>query len=219
MGQRGIWLNGVRVRMGVLALPLALAAGCSTGPPSGSLADRIQSSPEKEALEKAGANVGRTFWVQDTTILDAVRVCTQSVRPADRCSYEHGKLMVLDAVDGTVAGPYITRWYGQVLTFEPAPFYYVATEDGSKGYAEASELERRGTTVDPAITAANTVAECKRRGDPRTGMSAAQVIATCWGNRSHRASSCAPFALVEFRSRDTCSKAPKSSARGGALIF
>jgi hypothetical protein len=165
MGKRLIGLNRVCARMGVLALPLALATSCSTGAPSGSLADRIQSSPEREALEKASANVGRTFWVEGPTILDSVRVCTQSVRPADRCTDEHGKLIVLDAVDGKV----------------PAPFYYVATEGGSKGYVEASELEKHGTMVDPAITAANSEADCKRRGDPRPGMSAAQVISTCWG--------------------------------------
>jgi hypothetical protein len=33
------------------------------------------------------------------------------------------------------------------------------------------------TDVDPMQTAA----ECTRRGNPRVGMSAKQVVATCWG--------------------------------------
>jgi hypothetical protein len=56
--------------------------------------------------------------------------------------------------------------------------YHVKLEDGRTGYIEAFGLI---TDVDPA----QAVAECKRRGDPRVGMLAKQVVATCWGKPDH----------------------------------
>ena len=52
--------------------------------------------------------------------------------------------------------------------------YHVKLEDGRTGYIEAFGLIRFATDVDPMQAAA----ECKRRGDPRVGMSAKQLVAT-----------------------------------------
>ena len=45
----------------------------------------------------------------------------------------------------------------------------------------AADLQMYATDIDPAVAAA----ECKRRGDPRVGMTAKQVRATCWGDPDH----------------------------------
>lgn len=58
------------------------------------------------------------------------------------------------------------------------PYYHVKLSDGRTGYVMALELKIGTTDVDPTIAAA----ECKRRGQPRIGMSAKQVRATCWGD-------------------------------------
>ncbi len=57
------------------------------------------------------------------------------------------------------------------------PYYHVKLSDGRAGYIMALELKIGTTDIDPAIAAA----ECKRRGEPRVGMTANQVQATCWG--------------------------------------
>jgi hypothetical protein len=61
------------------------------------------------------------------------------------------------------------------------PFYHVTLDDGRTGYIGTSDLTAHGTDTDPVKAAA----ECKRRGDPRIGMTAQQVEATCWGKPNH----------------------------------
>jgi hypothetical protein len=60
-------------------------------------------------------------------------------------------------------------------------YYHVTLEDGRTGYIAALDLLRFATDVDPKQAAA----ECKRRGEPRVGMTAKQVEATCWGKPDH----------------------------------
>ena len=60
-------------------------------------------------------------------------------------------------------------------------YYRVTLDDGRTGYIETSHLMTSGTDIDPVKAAA----ECKRRGDPRIGMTAKQVEATCWGKPDH----------------------------------
>ena len=57
------------------------------------------------------------------------------------------------------------------------PYYHLKLEDGGTGSVRAYEVVHLPTDVDPMQTAA----ECTRRGNPRVGMSAKQVVATCWG--------------------------------------
>ena len=47
--------------------------------------------------------------------------------------------------------------------------------------ADAFILVTFATDIDQAQAAA----ECKRRGEPRVGMTANQVVATCWGKPDH----------------------------------
>ena len=59
--------------------------------------------------------------------------------------------------------------------------YHVTLDDGRTGYIVTYELLRMRTDTDPEKAAA----DCKRRGDPRIGMTAKQVEATCWGKPDH----------------------------------
>jgi hypothetical protein len=61
------------------------------------------------------------------------------------------------------------------------PYYHAKLTDGRSGYFPASDLQLTLTDVDLEKAAA----ECKRRGNPRVGMSVKQVIATCWGKPDH----------------------------------
>jgi hypothetical protein len=62
-----------------------------------------------------------------------------------------------------------------------APYYHVRLADGRTGYVDAFSFVSNTTAIDLEKAAA----ECKRRGGPRVGMSAKQVVATCWGEPSH----------------------------------
>ena len=57
------------------------------------------------------------------------------------------------------------------------PYFHIVLDDGRSGFADAVIFSGMTTAVDPAVTAA----ECKKKGDPKLGMNAAQVAATCWG--------------------------------------
>jgi hypothetical protein len=175
------------LRAFAVAAPIAITAGCTAHAPADSLSERIQSSPNREALQAASANVGRTFWLKEDSFL-SFSVCSQPVyieaadniltelaRPS--CTSVRNRLTVLDVTDGKVSASSST---GRI-TVQDAVFYQVSLENGQKGYVKASDLEERGTTVDPAISAAKAAADCKRRGDPRIGMTVEHVIATCWG--------------------------------------
>jgi hypothetical protein len=57
------------------------------------------------------------------------------------------------------------------------PYFHVRLADGRTGYIEVTNFIALTTDIDLEKAAA----ECKRRGEPRIGMSAKQVLATCWG--------------------------------------
>lgn len=61
------------------------------------------------------------------------------------------------------------------------PYFHIVLDDGRSGFADAVLFPNFTKTVDPVVTAA----ECKKKGDPKLGMNAAQVKATCWGPPSY----------------------------------
>jgi hypothetical protein len=61
------------------------------------------------------------------------------------------------------------------------PYYHVKLADGRTGYVNASTFAVETTEADLEKVAA----ECKRQGEPRVGMTAKQVAATCWGKPDH----------------------------------
>lgn len=56
-------------------------------------------------------------------------------------------------------------------------YFHVIMDDGRSGFVDGTLLPIGTTTVDPKVAAA----ECKKKGEPKLGMNAAQVSATCWG--------------------------------------
>jgi hypothetical protein len=144
----------VKTRLCFCLIALAAMTGCATrtAPPV---------DFEKEFLQQKGAyepNIGKTYWLRRVASL-----CPASTTNIVDCTsiFPPTKLQP----DGIERG----------ITSDA--YYHVKLEDGRTGYVSAFELLASATDVDPAQAAA----ECKRRGDPRVGMSAKQVRATCWG--------------------------------------
>jgi hypothetical protein len=57
------------------------------------------------------------------------------------------------------------------------PYFHVAVDDGRSGFVDAVILSNATTATNPVAAAA----ECKKNGNPKLGMTAAQVKASCWG--------------------------------------
>lgn len=57
------------------------------------------------------------------------------------------------------------------------PYYHVKLADGRAGYVDASTFKWQTTGMDLE----KAEADCRRRGEPRVGMSRKQVEETCWG--------------------------------------
>ena len=109
---------------------------------------------------------GQTRWIAGLSSL-GVKVCDRVGNPLDsKCDFiSNGKFVVGDA------SVYITG----------SPYYRADFSDGRIGYITEADLKYQTTTKDPALAAA----ECKKRGDPKIGMSSDRVIATCWGKPLH----------------------------------
>lgn len=132
---------------------LALLTGCATRPPPVDF--------EKEFLDekaKYEPNVGKTYW-----LLGIRSLCPTSTTNIIDCPMiPEGTKLRTDGIERGVTS---------------TAYYHVTLEDGRTGYIEAFGFLRFATDVDPAQAAA----DCKRQGDPRLGMTAKQVLATCWG--------------------------------------
>ncbi len=132
----------------------ALVSACASGPTQ-------QKIKYPADYERASADIGKTFWVQpDSFLWLSLCEAPREISLDTKCNYAKGKFTVQ-----SVEQPNIKT------------FYRVTFEDGRSGYIGALEKELQSTNKDPAIAAA----ECKRRGNPRIGMTHQQVIATCWG--------------------------------------
>jgi len=146
----------LKTRLLSCVVALAMLASCAKKP----VVD-IQTTENEMFLREKGQyepSIGKDYWIKLLTFLcptpkKASTDCVTIVAPT--------KLQV----DGLEQGAYGT------------PYYHVRLSDGRSGYIMAADLKMYATDIDPAVTAA----DCKRRGDPRVGMTAKQVRATCWG--------------------------------------
>ena len=140
-----------RLCFGLIAL--AVMAGCVKRPPPVDF--------EKEFLEekaKYEPNIGKTYWLLGSRFLCP----TSTTNVIDCTSIPPSTKLQTDGIQRGITSN---------------AYYHVTLEDGRTGYIGAFELLRFATDVDPAQAAA----DCKRRGDPRIGMTARQVVPTCWG--------------------------------------
>jgi hypothetical protein len=147
----------LRIRLIFSIIALGLMMGCAARP--------HLSNDEKTFLEKKAKyepNIGKTYWLRTNTYL-----CP---RPAAN---------ILDCTSIPVGTKLQTDGIERGITSDPE--YHVKLEDGRAGYIDALQLVTFATDVDPMQTAA----ECIRRGEPRIGMTAKQVEATCWGKPDH----------------------------------
>jgi hypothetical protein len=138
-------------------IALAVIAGCVKRPPAVDF--------EKEFLEekaKYEPNIGKTYWLLGSRFLCP----TPTTNVIDCTSIPPGTKLQTDGIERGVTSN---------------AYYHVRLEDGRTGYLAVLDLVRFATDVDPVQAAA----DCKRRGEPRLGMSAKQVEATCWGKPDH----------------------------------
>jgi hypothetical protein len=125
-----------------------------------------QPAPTVESeMVKYSANVGKEFWVTER-----ITFCKGS--SGTNCLHVGAGTHL--KIDGLVSNQFPDK----PSLFDP--YYHATLESGYAGYFSVDFLPYM-TDVNPAAAAT----ECKRRGDPHVGMSAAQVVATCWGKPNH----------------------------------
>ncbi len=150
-----------------LAALVGACGSAQTGPqaPGLTVDQQIASSENSEALKRAGNNIGKSYWIET-----ALAICEQPVaNPGSdgRPCYIEGRGTKV-TIDDVASDKYLP---GQIA------YYHLKLANGRSGYVLESALEAAATDKDPVVAAA----ECKRRGNPRIGMTAKQVVATCWG--------------------------------------
>jgi hypothetical protein len=149
----------------VAVVALSGLAGCT------SAAERAAAKFMSEK-PKYEPDVGKEYWVSDRILL-----CNgPAILPNDCTSLSaNTHLKIDDVVEGYI------KANGAIIYYDDNAYYHVVLDDGRTGYADALVFRSEVTDIDPAFAAA----ECKRRGEPRLGMSVNQVEATCWGMPDH----------------------------------
>ena len=136
-------------------------AGCSTAPNVDMTP--VASSP-LPSMQKYNGYIGKDYWVTG----NAFQLCEHPT--SLHCQFLNQRTHL--KVDGLV--PNHSEAAG---TSVDDPYFHVVVDDGRSGFVSAIMWPLGVASVDPAMAAA----ECKRKGDPKIGMNAAQVAATCWG--------------------------------------
>lgn len=137
-------------------------AACSTAPKVDFTP--VTSSP-LPGMQKYNSYIGKDYWVSSNSfqLCEAPTSlhCLEFLRPGT-----HLKVDGIVPNHSEIAGTPVDE-----------PYFHIVMDDGRSGFADAVLLPTATTTVDPIVAAA----KCKKKGDPKPGMNAAQVAATCWG--------------------------------------
>jgi len=153
-------------------LPLLALALAGCGSAQEQLQLQHQTNLQTYTQEKARyeRNVGKVYWVAG-----ALRFCPVPSLINTKCQVLGDGHLKIDGIE-------------QGITETPAGnlparerYYRVTLHDGRTGYILTADLMAHGADIDPEMAAA----DCKRRGDPRVGMTAEQVESTCWGKPGH----------------------------------
>lgn len=120
---------------------------------------------------KYDVNVGKDYWARFSITLFG----KPTVSGSDYQSVPGGTHFKIDGV----VESYIPV-LDQKMLDKGHYFYRIVLDDGQTQYLGTEFLDG-ATDVNPVVAAA----ECKRRGNPRVGMTAKQVEATCWGKPDH----------------------------------
>jgi uncharacterized MAPEG superfamily protein len=132
----------LRTQFIISVIALVMTTGCARRPPAVDF--------EKEFLQekaKYEPNIGKSFWLVGSRSLCP----TTTTSIIDCTSIPPGTKLQLNGIERGI---------------NSNAYYYVTLEDGRTGYIFAFDLVAFITDVDPALA----VAECKRRGNPRVGM-------------------------------------------------
>jgi hypothetical protein len=139
-------------------------AGCSMAAAPQVDFTPVMSSP-LPSMQKYNGYIGEEYWVSS----DFFQLCEEPTGP--HCS-EFLKPGTHFKVDGLVPN------HSEVAgTSIDDPYFHVVMDDGRSSFVSAVMWPIGTTAVDPAVAAA----ECKMKGEPKLGMNAGQVAATCWG--------------------------------------
>jgi hypothetical protein len=151
---------------------IALAAMTSCTKSNSAISESVNTELFIRAKTIYESNVGKTFWLARGLLL-----CEKpTLTTATKCdAVEMNTRLELDGIEQGFDEENGVRHSNGMA------FYHIKLADGRAGYALTSSFDRSATTVDLEKAAA----ECKRRGEPRIGMSAKQVLATCWGKPEH----------------------------------
>jgi hypothetical protein len=146
----------------VVCITLCGLAGCAAAPKPD--LTPVTSSP-LPSMQKYNGYIGKDYWV----IVGVLQLCEV---PTNLHCLEFLQRGTHLKIDGLVPN------HSEVgSTSIDDPYFHVVLDDGRSGFVDGTLLSMGTTTVDPKAAAA----ECKKRGDPKLGMNAAQVAASCWG--------------------------------------
>jgi hypothetical protein len=147
---------------------LLLACVTLSGVTAGGAAPKVDLTPVTSSplpsMQKYNGYVGKDYWttleVQQCAGPSSLH-CLQFLKPGT-----HLKVDGLVPNHSEVAGTSIDD-----------PYFHIVMDDGRSGFISAVIFSSATTTLDPVAA----LAECKKKGGPKLGMTAVQVKASCWG--------------------------------------
>jgi hypothetical protein len=166
------------------AIMVAALAG-SLGACASALPDQSAREAPNPALTKASANVGKSLWVAPDDPL-GVELCQETTGglrgggDGSKCEFVKSGRFTVQAAEALPARTSGGR-QPEAAARPTGIVYKVAFDNGRTGYMAEADFAGRTAAKDPAVTAA----DCKRLGNPKIGMTVAQVVATCWGKPEH----------------------------------
>jgi hypothetical protein len=114
------------------------------------------------SMQQYNGYIGNDYWA----IRNTVEKCPS---PTITSCYEVLKVGTHMKVDGLVPNHYERNG----VNFDE-PFFHIILDDGTGAFTDARTFAFGTKNTDP-------VEECRKKGDPKLGMNAKQVAASCWG--------------------------------------
>jgi hypothetical protein len=137
-------------------------AGCATAP-------KVDFTPVANSplpsMQKYNGYIGKDYWVTGHVL----QLCERPTGVSCQDFLQPGTHLKVDGL--------VPNHFERAGTSFDEPYFHIVMDDGRSGFVDPVILPMATTTVDPAVAAA----QCVRKGDPKIGMSAAQVAASCWG--------------------------------------
>jgi hypothetical protein len=139
----------------VACVTLCGLAGCATAP---------KVDLTLPSMQKYNEHVGKDYWVTGELLQcegPSPLHCSQFLKAGTHLKVD-GLLPNHSEVGGTASDQ---------------PYFHIVMDEGRAAFVDAMLFTLATTTIDPATA----LAECKKKGAPKLGMTATQVKASCWG--------------------------------------